>query len=213
LPKQGYTLDCGCGPAYYRDLFSHSYVGVDIQRKFPRDNQFVRASAFNLPFRGETFDLVLVSALLEHVRNPNYAVFEIWRVLKSGGCAVLSAPSRFGVRYETLKAFRGFDVEDLELMVRNQGFKIFQRITVGGVFSILFAEIESFVRTRIKVEKLEVLSFEGEQFYRVLSHSVSGRLALRIRESILHLLLLLERKLPAKPLYQGACIFVTKDRR
>jgi len=37
-----------------------------------------------LPFRDETFDLVVSIAVLEHLRSPVKAVREVWRVSKSG---------------------------------------------------------------------------------------------------------------------------------
>lgn len=45
----------------------------------------VRADALALPFRDDTFDLVLSQATLEHVTDPIRAVDEIVRVLRPGG--------------------------------------------------------------------------------------------------------------------------------
>jgi len=213
LPRSCRTLDCGCGPAYYRHLFGNGYVGVDIQRKFPSDHQFIRASVFNLPFSQDTFDLVFAQAVLEHLDDPEHALVEIQRVTKKGGCVVLGVPSRLGVRYENLRAFRGYNIEELELMALSRGFRISRRFTVGGVFSMLYAEIERALRTGIEVKEIELPSFEGEQFYVIFSRSVTGRLMLKIRQLIVNLLVILERNIPSQPLYQGSCVLAMKTQR
>ena len=210
FPKDGYALDCGCGPAYYRDLLGDRYVGIDIQHNFPKGGDYVRGSASDMPFRDGIFDFVLVSALLEHVKDPRRVVSEVCRVLKENGCVALSTPSRFGVKYETLKAFKGYNIEDLERTVYNHGLRVQKRFIVGGPFSILFAEIESVIRPRIKAEPCEIPSFEGEQYYRIVSRSLVGRIALKIREIILSLIIQIETKLRLRIPYQGSCIFCSK---
>jgi SAM-dependent methyltransferase len=45
-----------------------------------------------LPFADESFDTVLATEVIEHVRQPNDMVSEIHRVLKPGGHAILSSP-------------------------------------------------------------------------------------------------------------------------
>jgi len=210
FPKDGYALDCGCGPAYYRDLLGDTYIGVDIQHKFPKNGNYVRGSASDLPFRDDIFDFVLVSALLEHVKDPSRVVLEVHRILKEDGCAALSTPSRFGVKYETLKAFKGYDIEDLERIAYSHSLKVQKKFIVGGPLSILFAEIESIIRSKIKVEPCETPSFEGEQYYRTLSRSLGGKMALKTRGTILPLIIQIEKKLRLTIPYQGSCIFCSK---
>jgi len=43
------------------------------------------ADAHDLPFMSESFDAVVIQAVLEHVLNPQQCVDEIYRVLKKGG--------------------------------------------------------------------------------------------------------------------------------
>ena len=47
--------------------------------------EFIKGSAYSLPFPDNTFDLIVCSEVLEHLHEYNDAVIEINRVLKPGG--------------------------------------------------------------------------------------------------------------------------------
>jgi len=51
--------------------------------------QFIRMDAENLLFKDELFDLVFCVNVFEHVRDPEKALYEIWRVLKPNGGAFI----------------------------------------------------------------------------------------------------------------------------
>jgi len=53
-----------------------------------------QASAECLPYRDESFDVVLLHEVLEHVRDDRAAVTEAYRVLRPGGHIVIFAPNR-----------------------------------------------------------------------------------------------------------------------
>lgn len=53
----------------------------------------VRASAEALPFRNESYDLVCLFDVIEHVVDDARALEEVARVLRPGGLAVLSVPA------------------------------------------------------------------------------------------------------------------------
>ncbi|WP_087001613.1 class I SAM-dependent methyltransferase [Rhizobium sullae] len=53
--------------------------------------QFV-ADAHKIPLPAETFDCVIVQAVLEHVLQPSEVVAEIWRVLKPSGLVYAETP-------------------------------------------------------------------------------------------------------------------------
>lgn len=83
----GDLLDLGCGPRDQAEptrLAGYRYVGVDLFD----DRADLRADAHSLPFRDESFDVVLAYAVLEHLHNPCVAMHEIRRVLRPGGIFV-----------------------------------------------------------------------------------------------------------------------------
>lgn len=50
------------------------------------------ADGHDLPFRAESFDIVIMEAVLEHVQNPQKMVTEVYRVLKTGGYICAAVP-------------------------------------------------------------------------------------------------------------------------
>lgn len=94
IEKHGKTnleiLDIGCGSKPYSPFFkgkTKRYVGVDLI-----SNKYVNciASAENLPFSSESFDVVISTQMLEHVKDPTKVLKEIYRVLKKEGTVFLS---------------------------------------------------------------------------------------------------------------------------
>lgn len=62
--------------------------------------ELVKAEAEHLPFADNTFDFANMGEVIEHVRNPVGVLTELYRVLKPGGKAYISAHNRFGM-YDT----------------------------------------------------------------------------------------------------------------
>lgn len=95
-------LDCGSGPGTITvDLANlvapGEVVGVDIgESQAERANSLAKerniknvrfevASAYELPFPDESFDVVFSHNMLEHLSEPKKAISEFKRVLKTGG--------------------------------------------------------------------------------------------------------------------------------
>jgi 2-polyprenyl-3-methyl-5-hydroxy-6-metoxy-1,4-benzoquinol methylase len=94
-------LDVGCG-------FNHRFLstiepyireghGIDFKVPEVREGRITTHRALldgTLPFPDATFDVVTMLAVLEHLSKPLEIVREIERVLKPGGCLVLTVPSK-----------------------------------------------------------------------------------------------------------------------
>lgn len=102
-------LDVGCGPGtitcdFAKLVSQGNVVGVDfsedvlqIARKEAVTREianltFQTASALELPFADETFDVVHCHALLSHVPNARKALAEMHRVCKTGGYVAAREP-------------------------------------------------------------------------------------------------------------------------
>jgi SAM-dependent methyltransferase len=53
----------------------------------------VRGDALNLPFADNTFDRIITSEVMEHIRDDAAAMAEVTRILKPGGIVAVTVPS------------------------------------------------------------------------------------------------------------------------
>lgn len=125
------VLDAGCGSGR---VFQHRLagrvrrvVGVDVTDE-PRANANIddalKANLGSLPLLDETFDLVVMSHVAEHLTEPEAVFRELARVLRPGGRLLLMTPNRWHyvplvarlVPYRLHVAFnrwRGVDARDV----------------------------------------------------------------------------------------------------
>jgi len=100
-------LDAGCGTGSDM-VFLREYgdvVGVDISKKAlgynrKRGNKVVQGDINNLPFKDDTFDLVLAGDCIYHQWvDDKKAIRGFYRVLKKGGCLIVNTAA-----YESLRS-------------------------------------------------------------------------------------------------------------
>lgn len=92
-PPGAAVLDIGGGVQPYRTLLPGArYLALDL-RVTPLVH--VIASAEQIPFSDQRFDLVLCTQMLEYAPDPGRVLSEIHRVLKPGGRLLLSVPAIF----------------------------------------------------------------------------------------------------------------------
>lgn len=101
------VLDVGCGRGFYVQTLSEipgikRIDGIEVEPEYLAQAQktvtnpkvhLQLGSVYELPFPARTFDVVLLSEVLEHLTNEKNALKEIKRVLKPGGWLVLTVPS------------------------------------------------------------------------------------------------------------------------
>lgn len=100
LPKNATILDLGCG--YDGEMLAalapriKRGVGVDLSVNPQKRNLMVGDVDNALLFPDNTFDVVTALAIIEHVHYPDKMLGEIYRVLKPGGVALFTTPSKYG---------------------------------------------------------------------------------------------------------------------
>lgn len=89
------VLDVACGPGYVSGAaaaWGAATVGVDFSENMVAlaaknfsELDFQKADAEDLPFPGDSFDVVLINFGVLHFPSPEKALAEAYRVLKAGG--------------------------------------------------------------------------------------------------------------------------------
>ncbi|MBB5035175.1 class I SAM-dependent methyltransferase [Prosthecobacter vanneervenii] len=112
LPAQGAVLDIGCGQGWQlaeiRKLRPEARLfGMDISPKLvslAREHvpgaQVETGDADKLSYPADSFDVVVMTEVLEHLSDPVLALGQIRQVLKSGGWMLITVPNRDWFRYE-----------------------------------------------------------------------------------------------------------------
>jgi SAM-dependent methyltransferase len=88
MPESGLILDIGSGGVDY-NVKKCQRITMDITRGRPT----VWGTAERLPFKSETFNLVISTEVIEHVRKPKRMLDEVHRVIKNDGKWLLSTPN------------------------------------------------------------------------------------------------------------------------
>jgi len=103
----GDVLDVGCGIALLKNYVSsdcHKYIGLDANGQID-----IHASVYNLPFKNDTFDTVVISEVLEHLEHPLDALKEIKRVSRSR--IIASVPNPYSVQQLYTIFIHGYSME------------------------------------------------------------------------------------------------------
>lgn len=102
-PPTGRILDAGCGMGYFllrASRYFKEVYGIDrsefaienVKNIVPRAHVFV-GSVEKHEFNDDFFDCITAFDLVEHLKEPEIFIKEVYRVLKPGGIFVFSTPN------------------------------------------------------------------------------------------------------------------------
>lgn len=121
MPKSQIVIDIGSSASplcWFLKQKAALAIAVDIDRQaleYLRQQEVdvipIEASAKSLPFVSESVDTVLLLDVLEHVKDEQAVIDEVYRVLKKGGTLILSVPHK--------GLFRWLDPQNLSARVKN----------------------------------------------------------------------------------------------
>jgi SAM-dependent methyltransferase len=137
------VLDIGCATGgflnYLRSQGFKNLSGIDPTEKYIDYAKKINGyniklgSAESIPFNGNSFDLLIMDQVLEHLIDPIKAFREAKRVLADGGLFCVGVPD--ARRYSTTYFFdfywfllrehiQHFDIEHLKLLAEMEGFEL-----------------------------------------------------------------------------------------
>lgn len=140
-------LEVGCRAGNLTQHYAQGnrVVGVDIDRnalklfeeRLALSGHWVDVDSEALPFATNSFDLVVLSEVMEHLRFPQAALAEIHRVLRPEGSLVGSVPNSFRLRNRLrFLAGRAFESDPSHLrsyspeLLRNELSRHFAQIQI-----------------------------------------------------------------------------------
>lgn len=142
LPNAYTVLDIGCGEKPYKALFKGAtqYVGLDMAEG---PNVDVVGLAWDLPFPDNSFDVIIITQVLEHIRDVEKTVAEIQRVAKPDASIFASAPLTF-LEHGAPHDYWRFTRYGFEHLFRN--FNIVSIHDLNGYVNTLCRMINTFIQ-------------------------------------------------------------------
>lgn len=140
-------IGCGCGLNTVNLNRFGSTFPLDISEKalcFCRERgleRLVRSGVNPLPFKDNSFELIVASDLIEHLDDDSSALKEFYRVLKKNGIILLTVPahpSLYSYHDRALGHKRRYKRRELEKRSRESGFFI-ERSTYFNMFLLPLA--------------------------------------------------------------------------
>lgn len=121
--SQKNILEIGSGKGgltRYLSQLGHDVTGIDLDfqaikdgRKENGDLPILLASGDTLPFKDQSFDIVISFDVFEHIPDSDKHLSEVARVLKPDGYYILQTPNKWtNVLFETIRFTRKFGIRN-----------------------------------------------------------------------------------------------------
>jgi len=159
--KRMRILDVGCGTGAYDRVLAnmgHEVIGIDyseyaiykaVEKSKGKDIQYLISAVPYLPFKNESFDLVICIGVLQYVENEQDMICEIKRVLKNKeGILILITLNSFSIRVFFKKVIEIFHIKNKKeinerrynpFKLKNM-FKDFSEFKIVGIY--IFPKID-----------------------------------------------------------------------
>lgn len=132
LSDDNIGLEIGTGSGFFIPTLSYCVgecVASDIHSNMPKVHSFlwkegigcflVRCDATLLPFKSDTFDIVVAISVIEHLEDPNKVIEETKRVLKPTGSLIAAFPVENRIlqlrRFILPEEYRNKDLKEIHL--------------------------------------------------------------------------------------------------
>lgn len=135
----GDLLELGCGEGRgieYISPVASSFLGVDkiekvvenLQNKYPK-LKFESSTFPPIKIPDSSFDTIVSFQVIEHIKDDQLFLKEIYRLLRKGGKAILSTPNRLMSLSRNPWHIREYTADELENLAK----KYFDKVTMKGI--------------------------------------------------------------------------------
>lgn len=108
------------------------YINIDAST-----NPDFIGSAEAMPIGDKVYDSALLCEVLDHLEKPESALAEIYRVLKSNGQVIITAPFLYPLHADP-GDYQRWTASKLQLQLSRAGFKQITVKPMGGIFAVIF---------------------------------------------------------------------------
>ena len=162
-------LDAGCGTGLLLKELETLEIcyGIDISQKavdFCRKrgiNNVQVADIANIPYPDNTFDAVIALDVIEHIKDDEKAIREIYRVLKPQGVAIITVPAfmfLWGVTDAISHHYRRYFLSDLQSKIESSHFSIIR----SSYFNTFLFPFIALVRLAVRWLRIPMKSENSE---------------------------------------------------
>lgn len=135
----GDVLDIGGKKTNKRGYFSPPYDKCKSWKYLNNDNTVspdYLASADAMPLADRSFDMVLMTEVIEHLREPEKAISEAYRVLRKNGLFIASAPFLYPIHADP-DDFQRWLPSKYNQILKEVGFSSISILPMGGFCAVV----------------------------------------------------------------------------
>jgi SAM-dependent methyltransferase len=160
-------LDVGAGELQYKKYFKHlNYVSQDLgvgDANWDYSKIDIISDIYNIPVEEKSFDYILCTQVIEHLKYPHQAFKEFSRILKSGGLLFVTCPLSWKEHQQPYDYFR-YTQYALKMLAEENNFKVLELNKVGGKF-ITMAKLMNDLNISLRIKNKIILRLLMILFY------------------------------------------------
>ena len=164
------VLDIGCGSGdtslFLKNMLNIKEIyGVDINKKYIELAQcrgvkalYLNISEDNFPFGENYFDAIFAGEVIEHLYDPDKFLDEAYRVLKIGGCLIITTPN-LAAWYNRIALLFGFQPFWMDASLRYPNVGKLKKVgTENGEHIRVFTSIA--LADMLKLHRFDIIRIE-----------------------------------------------------
>ncbi len=136
----GKVLDVGGKKNNKRGVFRHDSTCIDSWEYLNTDastNPDYCCSAESIPVGPNVYTQVLLAEVIEHLRDPETVLKEVYRVLEKGGVLIMTMPFLYAIHADPYD-YQRWTPEKIKIEMNLAGFDRVDIRPMGSIFSVIY---------------------------------------------------------------------------